>query len=78
MGGVSSLPDGINGVSGAGVANLCGSTLLARDPESQCLALCVRVVVLNTAVLPALGAWYWKYSEVLGSHFAFPWKSAKG
>lgn len=55
MGGVSSLPDGINGVSGAGVANLCGSPLLAHDPESQCLALCVRVVVLNTAVLPALG-----------------------
>lgn len=49
----------------------------------NCLALCVRFVVLNKVLLAGLFSikevWYWEVQLwYLGSHFAFPWRSAKG
>ncbi len=48
---MSSLPDGINGVSGIGVLYPWGPPLLASDLDSSYLALCVRFIVLNKVVL---------------------------
>lgn len=80
VGGMSSLPDGINGVSGIGVLFWpLGSPILCRWSWQLmscylCQTYCTspggagrfRSVVLGST------AWY------LGSHFAFPWRSAKG
>lgn len=55
---MSSLPDGINGVSGIEVVHLCGPPLLILD--SSCLALCVRFIEHTIVVLAVLEVWYWE------------------
>lgn len=60
-GGVSSLPVWEkNGVSGIEVVYLWGPPLLASDLDSQCLALCVRFILLNIVELAVVELWYWR------------------
>lgn len=59
VGGVSSLSDGIKGVSAVKFLCLWGSPLLANDLDSWCDALCVRHIELNIVGL-AVVVWYLK------------------
>lgn len=77
---MSSLPDGVNGVSGIGVLCPWSPPLSASDLDSQCLALCVGFIVLNVVVLAVVEVRYWEVQRGtwVVSHFAFSLEESQG
>lgn len=79
VGGISSLPGGINGVSGMWGREPLGSPIITKRSQqlmscSLCQIYCTRHSGAGSFRECGTGSTVW-YSV---SHFAFPWTSAKG